>query len=86
MNAIHLTRNPQSLKNGDFYIYHNGRKVKRLKLKTVKTASRYFREETHYYYSECDGCPYRDRESDMEMEIESAIELQKDLEYFNEGR
>ena len=46
-------------KERDCYICHNGKKIERIKTRTVKTSSGYLREETHYYCSECDGCPYR---------------------------
>ena len=45
----------------DCYICHNGKKIKKTKVRTVKTASGYQREETHYHCSECDGCPYREK-------------------------
>ena len=48
-------------KNSDCYICHNGKKVEKIKKRTVKTASGYLKEETHYYCSECDGCPYREK-------------------------
>ena len=46
-------------KEEDCYICHNNKKLRKARAKTVKTASGYLREETHYYCSECDGCPYR---------------------------
>ena len=45
----------------DCYICHNGKKIKKTKVRTVKTASGYQREGTHYHCSECDGCPYREK-------------------------
>ena len=45
----------------DCYICHNGKKVKKVKVRTVKTASGYLREETHYHCSDCDGCPFREK-------------------------
>ncbi|MFW5669907.1 MAG: IS1182 family transposase [Acetivibrio ethanolgignens] len=48
-------------KEEDCYICHNNKKLRKVKSKAVKTASGYLREETHYYCSECDGCPYREK-------------------------
>ena len=48
-------------KDGDFYICHNGKRVNKVGTKSVKTASGYLREETHYSCSDCDGCPYREK-------------------------
>ena len=48
-------------KEEDCYICHNNKKLRKVTSKTVKTASGYLREETHYYCSECDGCPYREK-------------------------
>ena len=53
--------NMQYAPKEDCYICHNGKKIRKVKTKTVKTASGYLREETHYYCSECDGCPYREK-------------------------
>lgn len=48
-------------KESDCYICHNGKKIEKIKKRSVKTASGYMREETHYYCSQCDGCPYREK-------------------------
>lgn len=48
-------------KETDCYICHNNKKIRKVKTKTVKTASGYLREETHYYCEECNGCPYREK-------------------------
>ena len=45
----------------DCYICCNGKAVKKVGSRKVKTASGYIREETHYYCRECDGCPYREK-------------------------
>ena len=43
----------------DCYICYNGKKIRKVKTRLVKTGSGYLREETHYRCSDCDGCPYR---------------------------
>lgn len=43
----------------DCYICHNGKRIRKVKTRPVKTGSGYLREETHYRCSDCDGCPYR---------------------------
>ena len=43
----------------DCYICHNGKKIRKVKTRLVKTGSGYLREETHYRCRDCDGCPYR---------------------------
>ena len=45
--------------NEDCYICHNGKKIRKVKTRLVKTGSGYLREETHYRCSDCEGCPYR---------------------------
>ena len=43
----------------DCYICHNGKRIRKVKTRLVKTGFGYLREETHYRCSDCDGCPYR---------------------------
>lgn len=45
----------------DCYICLNGKRIRKTKVKQVKTASGYVKEETHYRCDECDGCPYREK-------------------------
>lgn len=44
---------------GDFYICHNEKKIKKIRELKRKTASGYIRTETYYQCGECDGCEYR---------------------------
>ena len=44
---------------GDFYICHNGKQIRKTDERRKKTASGYVRIETTYHCNECDGCPYR---------------------------
>ncbi len=43
----------------DCYICHNGKTLRRVSTRIVKTGSGYQREETHYHCSDCDGCNFR---------------------------
>ena len=45
--------------DGDFYICHNHRHIRKTKERKQKMASGYIRSETTYHCDECDGCPYR---------------------------
>ena len=45
--------------DGDFYICHNHRHIRKTKERKEKMASGYIRSETTYHCDECDGCPYR---------------------------
>ena len=45
----------------DCYICHNSKKIVKTGTRTVKTASGYLREETHYECHECSGCPHKEQ-------------------------
>lgn len=53
--------NMQYDKEKDCYTCHNGKEIKKIGSRKVKTASGYIREETHYACSECKGCPYKEK-------------------------
>ena len=53
--------NMQYDKEKDCYRCHNGKEIKRIGSRKVKTASGYIREETQYACSECGGCPYKEK-------------------------
>ena len=53
--------NMQYDKEQDCYLCHNGKEIKRIGSRKVKTASGYIREETQYACSECGGCPYKEK-------------------------
>lgn len=52
--------NMQYDEQGDVYLCHNGKPIKKAYEKERRTASGYRRVETHYHCSACDGCPYRE--------------------------